>query len=55
MVRNDREQRYGAIFDAQVYKNVGLRTQVQYIRIDSSLPNYTTDNLSVSIGPTARF
>jgi hypothetical protein len=54
-VRNDREQRYGAIFDAQVYKNVGVRTQVQYIKIDSSLPNYTTDNLSVSIGPTARF
>lgn len=54
-IRNDKEQRYGAIFDAQVYKNVGLRTQILYTKIDSSLPNYTTDNFSVSIGPAARF
>jgi hypothetical protein len=54
-IRNDREQRYGAIFDAQVYRNVGLRTQILYTKIDSSLPNYTTDNFSVSIGPAARF
>lgn len=54
-LRNDWEQRYGAIFDAQVYRNVGLRTQVLYTKIDSSLPNFTIDNFSVSIGPTARF
>jgi tetratricopeptide (TPR) repeat protein len=53
--RHDREQRYGAIFDAQVYQNFGLRTQVLYSKIDSSLPNYTTNNFSVAIGPTARF
>ena len=28
---------------------------VNTIKIDSSLPNYTTDNFSVSIGPAARF
>jgi tetratricopeptide (TPR) repeat protein len=38
MLRNDSEQRYGAIFDAQIYDNVGLRTQLQYSKIDSSLP-----------------
>ncbi|OAV84589.1 hypothetical protein PTTG_11625, partial [Puccinia triticina 1-1 BBBD Race 1] len=53
--RTDREQRYGAIFDAQVYKNLGVRTQLQYTKINSTLPNYTTDNFAVSIGPTARF
>jgi hypothetical protein len=54
-IRTDREQRYGAIFDAQVYKNVGVRTQLQYTKIDSTLPNYTTDNFAISIGPTGRF
>ena len=54
-IRHDWEQRYGAIFDAQVYRNVGLRTQILYTKIDSSLPNFTLDNFSVSIGPTARF
>jgi Tfp pilus assembly protein PilF len=55
MVRTDGEQRYGAIFDAQVYRNVGVRTQIQYTKINSTLPNYRTDNFSVSVGPTARF
>lgn len=53
--RVDREQRYGVIFDAQIVDNVGLRTQVQYSKVDSSLPNYTTSNFSVGIGPTLRF
>ena len=55
VVRYDREQRYGVIFDAQVYQNMGIRTQVQYSKIDSTLPNYTTNNFSISVGPTARF
>lgn len=53
--RNDREQRYGATFDAQVVDNLGVRAQVQYSKIDSTLPNYKTDNLSVSFGPSVRF
>jgi len=55
VTRRDREQRYGAIFDAQLVDNIGVRTQVQYIKIKSNLPNYTTDNFSVSVGPTVRF
>lgn len=53
--RHDREQRYGAILDAQIYQSYGLRAQVLYSKVDSTLPNYTTSNFSVSIGPTARF
>lgn len=55
VIRNDGEQRYGAIFDAQIYANVGVRTQIQYSKIDSSLPNYRTSNFSVGFGPTLRF
>jgi tetratricopeptide (TPR) repeat protein len=54
-IRRDREQRYGAIFDAQLVNNVWLRTQIQYAKIDSSLPNFTTSNFSVGFGPTLRF
>jgi len=55
IVRRDQEYRYGAIFDAQLVDNIGLRTQVTYTKIDSNLPNYRTNNLSASIGPTLRF
>jgi hypothetical protein len=54
-IRHDREQRYGAIFDAQIIDNLGFRTQIQYSKIDSTLPNYTTNNFSVAIGPTVQF
>jgi tetratricopeptide (TPR) repeat protein len=54
-IRRDREQRYGAIFDAQLINNVGFRTQIYYSKIDSSLPNFTTSNFSIGFGPTLRF
>jgi tetratricopeptide (TPR) repeat protein len=55
LARRDREYRYGAIFDAQLVDNIGLRTEVTYTKIDSNLPNYRTTNLTASIGPTVRF
>jgi len=55
IIRRDHEQRYGAIFDAQIVDNVGVRTEIQYFRIDSTLSNYTTNNFSVAVGPTVRF
>jgi tetratricopeptide (TPR) repeat protein len=55
IIRHDNEQRYGGIFDAQIVDNIGVRTEVQYSKIDSSLPNYTTNNFSVAVGPTVRF
>lgn len=54
-IRRDKEQRYGVIFDAQLVNNVGIRTQIQYSKIDSSLPNFTTSNFSIGFGPTLRF
>ena len=55
IIRHDREQRYGAIFDAQIVDNISVRTHVLYTKIDSSLRNYTTNNFSVAVGPTVRF
>jgi hypothetical protein len=55
IIRHDNEQRYGGIFDAQIVDNIGVRTEVQYSKIGSSLPNYTTNNFSVAVGPTVRF
>ncbi|NEW98069.1 hypothetical protein [Rhodopseudomonas sp. BR0G17] len=55
LVRREDEYRYGAILDAQIAGNVGVRTQVLYTKIDSNLPNYRTNNLSASLGPTVRF
>ncbi len=53
--RLDREWHVGGTLDAQIYSSFGLRTQVQYTRTSSSLPNFATDNFSVSFGPTGRF
>lgn len=55
VVRRDNEWRVGGIIDAQLIDNVGMRTQLNYFKINSNLPNYTTDNFSVSVGPTVRF
>ena len=55
IVRHDNEQHYGVIFDAQIVGSYGIRTQVLYYKIDSNLPNYTTNNFSVAVGPTYRF
>ena len=55
IVRHDREWRGGVLFDAQIYKNYGIRTQLMYSEISSNLPNYQSHNYAVSFGPTARF
>ena len=55
MTRHDREWRVGAVFDMNVYQNIGIAAQVQYLRTLSSLPNYATQNWVVAIGPTIRF
>jgi tetratricopeptide (TPR) repeat protein len=53
--RLDRETRVGGILDVQVYQNFGIRTQVTQTWINSTLPNFTTKNFTVAVGPTARF
>jgi tetratricopeptide (TPR) repeat protein len=53
--RLDEEWHVSGTLDVQVYDRYGIRTQVYYTKTDSSLPNFTTDNLAVSFGPTVRF
>jgi tetratricopeptide (TPR) repeat protein len=55
VTRQDHERYVGLAVDTQLYGNFGLGIRVQYSRTDSSLPNFRTDDLSVSLGPTFRF
>ena len=55
VTRRDRERYFGLAIDDLLYKNFGVGVRVQYSRTDSTLPNFRTDNLSVSAGPTFRF
>ena len=53
--REDDQWVFGAKFDTTFTKVFGLSATVQYDRTKSSLPNYSQENVSVLIGPTARF
>lgn len=53
--RNDDQYRVGLALDLPVYEQFGLLTQVQYSWADSSLPNYSFNNFSISFGPNVRF
>lgn len=53
--RTDDQYRVGLALDVPVYENWGLLTQVQYSWSDSTLPNYSFNNFSVSVGPNVRF
>jgi hypothetical protein len=55
VTRQDRERFVGLAIDAPLYKSFGLGVRVQYAHTDSNLPNFRTDNFSVSAGPTFRF
>lgn len=52
VTRRDFEWRIGASLDMQIDSGFGVRTFVQYSKTNSNLPNFETDNLSISIGPT---
>jgi len=52
VARRDIEWRVGASLDMQIDPRFGVRTSIQYANINSNLPNFEMDNLSVSIGPT---
>lgn len=55
VVRDDRQWIVGAMFNAPIAKGFGVSATVQYDKVDSSIRNYTQDNFSVMVGPTARF
>ena len=53
-VRADRQWIVGAMFNAPIAKGFGVSATVQYDKVESTIKNYTQDNFSVMIGPTAR-
>lgn len=53
--RKDHELRGGVMLDVQIDKNVGLRAQVQSSETMSTLPNFSMQNHSFTIGPTVRY
>jgi hypothetical protein len=55
ITRADNEWRLGLGFDVQLWKHVGLSTQIQYDAIQSSVRNFTANDLSFTFGPTVRF
>ena len=55
VTRLDRQWRVGATLDMSFFQNLGFALQVQYLRTQSSLPNYRTRDFIVSGGPTVRF
>lgn len=54
-VRVDKQWIVGAQFNAPISKGFGVTATVQYDKVNSNIKNYTQDNFSVMIGPTARF
>lgn len=55
VTRHDRQWIVGAQFNAPIAKGFGVTATVQYDKVDSNIRNYTQDNFSVMVGPTARF
>lgn len=53
--RRDNQWSAGTILNTPINTTWGVSTAVQYDRVYSTLPNYRMNNLSVIIGPTARF
>jgi Tetratricopeptide repeat len=55
IVRSDNEWISGISLNMPLTKTFGISTVIQYDHTGSTLPNYQQDNLSVMLGPTARF
>ncbi len=53
--RRDAAWTYGIVLDAPVTPMLGFAGNLEFSRNDSSLPNYSTQNVSVSFGPNAKF
>jgi hypothetical protein len=45
----------GVLLDMPITANFGLSGMAQYARTNSNLPNFTNDDVTVLLGPTARF
>ncbi|CAJ0869220.1 hypothetical protein AMST5_02117 [freshwater sediment metagenome] len=53
--RRDAAWTYGVLLEAPVTPMLGFAGNLEFSRNDSNLPNYSTQNVSVSFGPTAKF
>lgn len=53
--RNDTDWRTGVMLDMPINRWLGVAAMFQFARTDSNIINYRTDNVSVMIGPNARF
>ncbi len=53
--RNDTDWRTGVLLDMPITGWFGVAAMFQYARTNSNIINYRTDDLSVMIGPNARF
>ena len=55
VTRLDQQWRIGTTLDMAYFDNIGFALQVQYLRTQSTIPNYRTHDFIVSGGPTIRF
>lgn len=55
VARRDAAWIYGMMLDAPVTETFGFNGSLEFARNDSNLPNFKTQNVSVTFGPTARF
>ncbi|MGJ0506477.1 MAG: tetratricopeptide repeat protein [Methylocystis sp.] len=55
VARRDAAWTYGIMLDAPVTPMFGFAGNLEFSRNDSNLPNFRTQNVSVSFGPTAKF
>lgn len=53
--RHDVAWTYGVTLDAPVNGQFGVAGHLEFSRNDSNLPNFRTNNVSLTVGPTARF
>jgi hypothetical protein len=55
VARRDAAWTYGLMLDAPVTAALGFAGNLEFARNDSNLPNFKTQNVSVSFGPTVKF
>jgi len=55
VARRDAAWTYGVLFDAPLTPMFGFAGNLEFSRNDSNLPNFRTQNISITFGPTARF
>jgi hypothetical protein len=55
VTRRDWMWRVGGMLEAPIYEWFGIAMQMSYARTNSTLPNFRTNNFTVSMAPTVRF